>query len=65
MKKVIDLGPHLNTRNHHIHHVIYKKETLNSEKFMISFLESRYFMSNSNFEYFFVVKLKLINQTIL
>ena len=25
-KTVIDLGPHLNTRNHHIHHVTYKKE---------------------------------------
>ena len=25
-KTVIDLRPHLNTRNHHIHHVTYKKE---------------------------------------
>ena len=66
-KTVIDLRPHLNTRNHHIHHVTYKKEgkALNFEKFMISFLESRYFMPNSNFKYFFVVKMKLINHRIL
>ena len=66
-KTVIDLRPHLNTRNHHIHHVTYKKEgkALNFEKFMISFLESRYFMPNSNFKHFFVVKMKLINHRIL